>query len=80
MTELDGEAAPGRGKRDQTKLIAGGVAGLLALLLAAVNFDDVKVNWIVGSAQTPLIIVIAVSFVLGAGVGALAARRSRKTV
>ena len=74
--ENEGVAEP-RGKGSQPKLILGGLFGLLALLFAVVNFDEVKVNWIVGSAQTPLIIVIAVSFVLGAAVGAATMRRSR---
>jgi uncharacterized integral membrane protein len=63
-----------RGRGDQTKRAAGAVAGVIALLFAALNFDEVDVNWVVDSFQTPLIIVIAVSFVLGAGVGALAMR------
>jgi uncharacterized integral membrane protein len=42
---------------------------------AAVNLDEVEVNWLLGSWDTPLIIVIALSMVIGAGLGFLVARR-----
>jgi uncharacterized integral membrane protein len=77
MSELDREAPAGKTRGEQTKFLVAAGFGGLGLLFAALNFDEVDVNWIVGSFQTPLIIVIAVSFVLGAGVGALAARRGR---
>lgn len=47
----------------------------LGIAFAAVNLDEVDVNWVLGTWETPLIIVIAVSMVLGAGLGFLAARR-----
>jgi uncharacterized integral membrane protein len=74
MSELEPEAA-GKTRGEQTKFVLVAGFGVVALLFAVLNFDEVDVNWIVGSFQTPLIIVIAVSFVLGAGVGALASRR-----
>jgi uncharacterized integral membrane protein len=39
------------------------------------NVDEVDVNWILGTWSTPLIVVIAVSMVIGAGLGFLVARR-----
>jgi uncharacterized integral membrane protein len=51
-----------------------GLAGL-GIAFAAVNFDEVEVNWILGTWETPLIIVIAVSMVIGAGLGFLVSRR-----
>ena len=47
----------------------------LAVLFAVLNFDEVSVNWVLGTWETPLIVVIAVSFLLGAGAGLLIARR-----
>jgi len=47
----------------------------LAVVFAAVNLDEVSVNWVVATWDTPLIIVIAVSLVTGAGLGFLAGRR-----
>jgi uncharacterized integral membrane protein len=43
--------------------------GALVVLFAALNVDQVKVNWIIGTRQTPLIVVIAVSLLAGAAVG-----------
>ena len=42
---------------------------------AAVNLDEVKVNWILGNWRTPLIVVIALSMVVGAALGYLVSRR-----
>jgi uncharacterized integral membrane protein len=42
---------------------------------AVANLDEVKVNWLLGTWETPLIVVIAVSMVLGAGLGFLVSRR-----
>ena len=53
--------------------------GLAALggVFAALNLDEVQVNWILGTWDTPLIVVIALSMVIGAGLGLLVARRGR---
>jgi uncharacterized integral membrane protein len=45
------------------------------VLFALLNTDEVEVNWLLGTWSTPLIVVIAVSIVIGAGLGFLAARR-----
>jgi len=44
-------------------------------VFAAVNLDDVKVNWILGTWKTPLIVVIALSLVIGSALGFLVSRR-----
>jgi uncharacterized integral membrane protein len=53
------------------------VVGALIVAFALANLDEVKVNWLIGSGSTPLIIVIAVSFLLGALTGVLAVRARR---
>jgi uncharacterized integral membrane protein len=55
------------------------VLGLAALgiVFAVANFDQVKVNWLLGTWKTPLIVVIALSIVVGAGLGLLIARGRR---
>lgn len=58
--------------KENRRLLYGLVIGALVALFAVLNLDDVAVNWIFGTAQTPLILVIAVSFLLGAVVGWLA--------
>ena len=42
---------------------------------AAANLDEVKVNWLLGTWRTPLILVIALSILVGAGLGFLVSRR-----
>jgi uncharacterized integral membrane protein len=64
-------------RRERTRTIVAVVALTLFVLFAVLNLDDVEVNWIIGTWTTPLILVIAISFVLGAAVGAFVARRRR---
>jgi uncharacterized integral membrane protein len=55
-----------------------GLAGLGGVF-AVLNLDEVEVNWILGTWSTPLIVVIALSMVIGAGLGILISRgRSRR--
>jgi uncharacterized integral membrane protein len=53
------------------------VVGLAAVggVFAALNLDEVDVNWILGTWSTPLIVVIALSMLIGAGLGILVTRR-----
>jgi uncharacterized integral membrane protein len=44
-------------------------------VFAAANLDEVKVNWILNTWRTPLIVVIALSMLVGAGLGYLVSRR-----
>jgi uncharacterized integral membrane protein len=59
---------------ESRQIAALGLSGL-GIAFAAVNLDEVDVNWILGTWSTPLIIVIALSMVIGAGLGFLVARR-----
>jgi lipopolysaccharide assembly protein A len=61
-----------------TRVAAAAVLGGIAAVFALINLDDVEVNWLVGSWQTPLIVVIALSILLGAGLDRLLVRRARK--
>ena len=45
------------------------VVAVLVTLFCVLNTDDVKVNWIVETTHTPLIVVIIVSLVIGTGFG-----------
>ena len=51
------------------------VLAALGVAFAAANLDEVKVNWVIDTWKTPLIVVIALSMVIGGGLGFLAARR-----
>jgi uncharacterized integral membrane protein len=66
---------PAPSHRQRAQLIAAGVAVALAVVFALFNLKRVRVDWIFGSFQTPLIVVIVVTFALGLGAGLLVARR-----
>jgi uncharacterized integral membrane protein len=51
------------------------VLAALGVAFAVANLDEVKVNWVIDTWKTPLIVVIALSMVIGGGLGFLAARR-----
>jgi uncharacterized integral membrane protein len=72
------KAQPPARRRDQARLTAGLILGGLGLVFALVNLGDVKVDWIVGSAHSPLILVIVVSVVIGVGIDRVVVRRARK--
>ncbi len=58
-------------KRQIGVLVLAGVG----IAFAALNIDEVEVNWLLGTWSTPLIVVIALSMVVGAGLGFLVSRR-----
>ena len=58
-------------KRQIGALVLAGVG----IAFAALNVDEVEVNWLLGTWSTPLIVVIALSMVIGAGLGFLVSRR-----
>jgi len=67
-----------RSRREQAR-----VAGLVALavlitLFAVLNVKEVEVNWIFGKFNTPLIVVIVVSLLVGILLGHFAGMRSRR--
>jgi uncharacterized integral membrane protein len=61
-----------------TRMAAAAVLGGIAAVFAVINLDKVKVDWLVGSWQTPLILVIVLSMLLGAGLDRVLVRRARK--
>jgi uncharacterized integral membrane protein len=70
------ERRPAR-RRERARLTAAVILGALAVAFAVVNLSNVTVDWIVGSAHSPLILVIAVSVLIGVGIDRLAVRRAR---
>jgi uncharacterized integral membrane protein len=76
-----GEHPPGRSpaeRRQRARLISAAVLGAVVAAFALVNVGDVKVHWLVATGRTPLIIVIALAFVLGMIVDRLVIRARRK--
>ncbi len=66
---------PARRRREQARTVAAFGLGGLGALFAILNVDEVDVNWILGTWSTPLIIVIALSILVGAALGYLVGRR-----
>ena len=78
---MAGEEIEKRERAPLRERLGGGLGLVLVALVgvfAAVNFDEVRVNWVLGTWRTPLIVVIAVSLGLGITIGALAARRASR--
>jgi uncharacterized integral membrane protein len=77
-----GKKKPKRKPGNTARLLAGLILGGIVTAFAVLNLDQVRVNWVLGTWSTPLIIVIAVSFLLGAAAGSAlhfeGRRRARK--
>jgi uncharacterized integral membrane protein len=65
-------------RRDRGRMIAAGILAALIVVFALVNLGNVRVHWVVTTARTPLILVIALAFLLGVIVDRLAARARRR--
>ena len=64
--------------KENRRAVAGALIGGVIAIFAVLNFEKVEVNWILGTWETPLVIVIAVSFLLGAAFGYFASQRRTK--
>ena len=78
-----GVGEPPRGRppaqrRERARLISAGVLGALVTAFALLNLGDVKVHWLLTTGRTPLIVVIALAFLLGVIVDRLVIRARRK--
>jgi uncharacterized integral membrane protein len=63
-------------RRQRARLLAAAILGALFAAFAVLNLEDVKVNWLITSGQTPLILVIVISFALGLGADRLLVLRA----
>ncbi len=52
-----------------------GVVGVVVLVFALVNLNNVKVDWVLATWSTPLIVVIVLSLAVGFGLGYFVSRR-----
>jgi uncharacterized integral membrane protein len=68
----------GRARSEQARTGALVVLAVLMTLFAVLNTEKVNVDWIFGSARAPLIIVIAISLLVGIVLTHFAERRSGK--
>ena len=70
---------PAPKRRDlRSKTIAAVAVGILLIAFGLSNRNDVPIDWLVGTTDTPLIVVIVVSAALGAILGAAAVRGRSK--
>jgi uncharacterized integral membrane protein len=75
------KGAPQKAARSRSERARTGAMILLAVLMtlfAVLNVKSVRVNWIFGSGEVPLIIVIAISLLVGIVLTHFAERRGRK--
>jgi uncharacterized integral membrane protein len=69
---------PPKGRDLTSKTVAAIAVAILLIAFGLSNRDDVPIDWLVGTTDTPLIVVIVVSAVLGALIGGLAVRRGSR--
>jgi uncharacterized integral membrane protein len=69
-----------KGRDIKSKTIAALAVAVLLIAFGLSNRDDVPIDWLVGTTDTPLIIVVVVSAGLGAILGAAAVRGRSKRV
>lgn len=74
--DTHGRPAPARSRGERLRLAGAFALGALVVLFAVLNLDEVQVNWIVATWDTPLIIVILLSLLIGTAIGWIASRRS----
>ena len=68
-------------RRDLTsKTVAAVAVAILLIAFGLSNRNDVPIDWLVGTTDTPLIVVIVVSAALGFVLGGLAVRRGSRKV
>jgi uncharacterized integral membrane protein len=70
MADGDGRS-PDTGRKVNVKLVALGALGVVLVLFAVLNTHEVGVDWIFDTVSIPMIVVIAVSAVLGFAIGLL---------
>jgi uncharacterized integral membrane protein len=68
--EVDRGASP--------KLVALAILGVVLLVFALVNTDDVSVDFVFGTIEASLIVVIVASALIGAAIGALVMSQRRR--
>ena len=79
--DMSSQTGPGEAKRKRSETTRRSLLVVLAVLVtlfAAFNLDEVKVHWVVGSGHAPLIIVIAVSLLVGVVLAYFTERRGRR--
>jgi uncharacterized integral membrane protein len=77
-TDPDSPPAKRPGGGLDSKSVAAGLVAMLIIVFAATNTQKVKINFVVASTHASLIVVIAISVILGVLLAATVGRRRRK--
>jgi uncharacterized integral membrane protein len=72
------EQEPRRSRRERARTATLIVLAVVITVFAVLNVKEVKVNWIVGSGNAPLIIVIVIALLVGVVLTHFAERRASK--
>lgn len=67
-----------RGRGERARLAAGAVALVAGTAFTLSNTQKVKIDWIVTTTETPLVIALVAALLLGALLGAAAVRQRRR--
>jgi uncharacterized integral membrane protein len=76
------EQAPGppqkRSRRELARTVGFVILAVLITLFAVLNLDSVEVDWIFGTGEAPLIVVILISLLVGIVLTYLLERRAHR--
>ena len=72
------KAKPPARKGQNARVIGAAGLGAVVTLFAVLNLDNVDVNWLFGTASTPLIVVILLCVALGMAIDRALVRRGRR--
>jgi uncharacterized integral membrane protein len=72
------EQKPRRSRRERARTATLIALAVVITVFAVLNVKEVKVNWIVGSGNAPLIIVIVIALLVGVLLAHFAERRASK--
>lgn len=78
MAEPASQREPARRPRERVRTAGLIVLAVAMTLFAVLNVKEVEVNWIFGKSNTPLIVVIVVSLLVGVLLTHFAELRSRR--
>lgn len=78
MSQQAPGSPPKRSRRELARTVGFVILTVLITLFAVLNVDSVEVNWIFGSGEAPLIVVILISLLVGIVLTYLLERRAHK--
>ena len=67
------------GRVDHAKVVAALIIAAVVVVFAVLNLTHVRIHYVFGSGRTPLIVVIAITFLCGMAVDRLIALRRRRS-